>query len=141
MNNLLRMTVAAAVIAAPLFVGCGVASTDDYTGQTYADQSKAISDAKLTAVIATRAGDVLNQNNCIVTGSEMSPWFKGDDFSPVTDAVLLNLNCNGGVAAATPPGNSAASPAGRAAIQAVKDQAAKDQAVKDQAVKDAQSKK
>lgn len=122
MNSVMRMTVAASAITAPLFLGCGVAAADDYAGQTYADASKAISDASQTAVIATRSGDALDQDKCIVTESEKAPWIKGDSFAPVTDTVLLNLNCNAGVATATTPGNSAASPEGRAA----KEQAAKD---------------
>ena len=58
----------------------------------------------------------------------MAPWLKGDDFTPVTDTVLLYLNCNAGVASANEPGNSKASPEGRAAIAAAKEQAAQDQA-------------
>jgi hypothetical protein len=47
-----------------------------------------------------------------------APWIKGDDFAPVTDTVLVNLNCNAAVASATKSGNSAASPEGRAALKA-----------------------
>jgi hypothetical protein len=109
-------------------LGTGVAAADDYAGQSYADASSAISDAGQKAVIATRAGDSLPDDKCVVTHSEQAPWIKGDDFSPVTDTVLLFLNCNAGVASATTPGNSAASPEGRAAIQAAKEQAKQDQA-------------
>jgi hypothetical protein len=109
-------------------LGTGVAAADDYAGQSYADASSAISDAGQKAVIATRAGDSLPDDKCVVTHSEQAPWIKGDDFSPVTDTVLLFLNCNAGVASATTPGNSAASPEGRAAIQAAKEQAEQDQA-------------
>jgi hypothetical protein len=108
--------------------GTGVAAADDYAGKTYADASSALSDASLKGVIAGRVGDTLPNDQCVVTRSEKAPWLKGDNFAPVTDTVLLYLNCNATVASATSPGNSAASPEGRAAIAAAKAAAAKDQA-------------
>ena len=108
--------------------GTGVAAADDYAGKTYADASSALSDAKLKGVIADRVGDTLPNDQCVVTRSEKAPWLQGDKFAPVTDTVLLYLNCNATVASATSPGNSAASPEGRAAIAAAKAAAAKDQA-------------
>ena len=99
------------------FLGTPTAAADDYSGQTYGDASKAISDAGKKAVIASRAGDTLADDECTVTHSQSAPWIKGDDFSPVTDTVLVYLNCNAGVATAKDPGNSAGSPEGRAAIQ------------------------
>ena len=108
------------------FFGSGVAAADDYAGQTYGDASAAISDAGQEAVIASRSGGTLSEDKCIVTSSQSAPWIKGDDFAPVTDTVLVNLNCNATVASAKQPGNSAASPEGRAALQAAKkDQSAK----------------
>jgi hypothetical protein len=104
------------------FLGTGVAAADDYAGQTYGDASAAIDDAGKTVVIASRAGDTLPGDECIVTSSQSAPWLKGDDFAPVTDTVLVNLNCNAGVASATKAGNSAASPEGRAALKAAKAQ-------------------
>jgi len=100
-----------------VFFGSGIAAAD-YSGQTYADASKAISDAGKKAVIASRAGDTLADDDCIVTHSQAAPWIKGDDFAPVSDTVLVYLNCNATVATAGEPGNSAASPEGRAAIAA-----------------------
>lgn len=102
-------------------VGTGVAAADDYAGQTYGDASAAISDAGKKAVVTTRAGDTLPDDKCVVTSSQSAPWLKGDDFAPVTDTVLVNLNCNAAVATATKSGNSAASPQGRAALKAAKD--------------------
>jgi hypothetical protein len=107
------------------FFGSGVAAADDYSGQTYGDASKAISDAGKKAVIASRAGDTLADDDCIVSHSQSAPWIKGDDFSPVTDTVLVYLNCNATVATAKDPGNSAASPEGRAAIQKAQEDQAK----------------
>ena len=121
---------AGAVAVAMAFLGTGVASADDYAGQTYADASKAISDASQKAVIASRFGDTLSNDDCIVEHSESAAWIKGDSFAPVTDTVLVYLNCNATVATAVNPGNSAASPEGRAAIADAKKKAAEDQAKK-----------
>jgi hypothetical protein len=105
------------------FFGTGVAAADDYSGQTYGDASKAISDAGKKAVIASRAGDTLTDDQCVVSHSQSAPWIKGDDFAPVTDTVLVYLNCNASVATNKDPGNSAGSPEGRAAIAAAAKQA------------------
>ena len=107
------------------FFGSGIASADDYSGQTYGDASKAISEAGKKAVIASRAGDTLSDDECIVSHSQSAPGIKGDNFSPVTDTVLVYLNCNATVATAKQPGNSAASPEGRAAIQKTQEDEAK----------------
>jgi hypothetical protein len=111
------ITALGATAVSMAFLGTGIAAADDYSGQTYGDASKAISDAGKKAVIASRTGDTLSDDQCIVTHSQSAPWIKGDNFAPVTDTVLLNLNCNATVASAKSPGNSAASPEGRAAIQ------------------------
>jgi hypothetical protein len=111
-------TVMGATAVSMAFLGTGIASADDYAGKTYADASQAISDAGKKAVVASRAGDTLSQDECVVTSSQSAPWIKGDDFAPVTDTVLLYLNCNATVATAKEPGNSAASPEGKSAIAA-----------------------
>jgi hypothetical protein len=100
----------------------GVAAADDYAGQKYSDVMSKLGDSDLTGVIATRAGDLVDDDDCVVSSSEKAPWVKGDDFAPVTDTVLLNLNCDAGVASAKTSGNSKASPEGRAAIEAAKEQ-------------------
>jgi hypothetical protein len=109
-------TVIGATAVSMAVLGTGVAAADDYTGQTYGDASSAISGAGKKAVIASRTGDTLSEDKCVVTSSESAPWIKGDNFAPVTDTVLLHLNCNASVASAKDPGNSVASPQGRAAI-------------------------
>lgn len=98
----------------------GVAVADDYAGQKYSDVMSKLGDSDLTGVIATRAGDLVDDDDCVVSSSEKAPWIKGDDFAPVTDTVLLNLNCDAGVASAKTSGNSKASPEGKAAIEAAK---------------------
>ena len=111
-------------------LGAGIAAADDYAGKTYADAASALSAASLNGVIATRAGDTLAQDQCVVTHSQKAPWTKlnGKRFNSVSGTVLLYLNCNATVASATTPGNSAASPEGRAAIAAANAAAAQDQA-------------
>jgi hypothetical protein len=126
LNVLAAGAVGAMVVWLPMF-GAGVAAADDYAGQTYADVSSALSQAKLKGVIATRMGDASSNDKCIVTHSEKAPWIKGDKFGAVTDTVLLYLNCNATVASATTPGNSAASPEGRAALVAANSAAAQGQ--------------
>ena len=117
------LAMAAGLSAATL--GAGVAYADDYAGQTYADAQSALSKASEKGVVATRSGDELADDDCIVTHSQKAAWLKGDDFAPVSDTVLLYLNCDAGVASATQAGNSAASPEGRAAIAEAKKEAAK----------------
>jgi hypothetical protein len=105
-------------------IGTGTATADDNAGQKYSDVSSALAKAGKTGVIATRSGDELADDDCVVTHSEKASWRKGDSFAPVTDTVLLFLDCNASVASATESGNSAASPEGRAAIAKAKKDAA-----------------
>jgi hypothetical protein len=115
-------TAVGATAVSMAFFGTGIAAADDYAGQTYGDASSAISDAGKKAVIASRAGDTLTDDKCVVTHSQSAPWIKGDDFAAVTDTVLVYLNCNATVATNKDPGNSAGSPEGKAAIAAAQKQ-------------------
>lgn len=110
-----------AIAVSMSMVGAGVAAADPYAGQTYGDASSAISSYGQTAIIAGRVGSLLPDSECIVTRSQQAPWTSGANFVPVTDTVLLYLNCNQTLAGPGVPGNSAASPEGR---QAKKDQEA-----------------
>ncbi|MDT5208833.1 MAG: hypothetical protein QOF67_1248 [Mycobacterium sp.] len=121
-------TAVGATAVSMAFFGTGIAAADDYAGQTYGDASSAISKAGKKAVVASRSGDTLSDDQCVVSHSQSAPWIKGDSFAAVTDTVLVYLNCNATVATAKDPGNSAGSPEGRAAIQAAQDKAAKDAA-------------
>jgi hypothetical protein len=60
----------------------GVAAADDYAGQKYSDVMSKLGDSDLTGVIATRTGDLVDDDDCVVTSSAKAPWIKGDDFSP-----------------------------------------------------------
>ncbi|HEX9499008.1 MAG TPA: hypothetical protein VF926_11680 [Mycobacterium sp.] len=116
-------TAVGATVVSMAFFGSGIAAADDYSGQTYGDASKAISDAGKKAVVASRAGDTLSDDQCIVSHSQSAPWIKGDSFAAVTDTVLVYLNCNATVATNKDPGNSAGSPEGKAAIAAAQQNA------------------
>jgi hypothetical protein len=131
-NLTARTATAVGVTAVSIAVfGTGVAAADDYAGQTYADVSSALSKSSLKGVIASRSGDALSTDQCVVTRSESAKWIRGDKFAgderfdAVKSTVLLYLNCNATVASAGKPGNSAASPEGRAAIAAAQKAAAK----------------
>ncbi|MDF3337157.1 PASTA domain-containing protein [Mycolicibacterium septicum] len=128
MRKLLAAAMVLGASAVPIgALATGVAAADDYAGQKYSDAQSALADAGMKGVVATRSGDSEADDDCVVTSSEKAPWLKGDNFAPVTDTVLLNLNCSAGVASAKTPGNSAASPEGRAAIAAAKQQAEEEQ--------------
>ena len=113
-------TAAGATALALVGSGGAVAGTPpNVVGQTYSTAQSTITGAGFTPVIRTTVGDQLAWPNCIITGTEQHtvqppPNSTG---SAVTQ-LLVSLNCNAGVASATQPGNSAASPAGKAAIAA-----------------------
>jgi hypothetical protein len=140
MTTLTRLGLCALGLGAmTITFGPGVALADDYAGKSYSDASSAISGAGQKAVIATSVGDGVSQGDCVVTRSQKADWLKGDNFSPVTDTVLLYLNCNTKLATAGKPGNSLASPEGRAEKAAEDEQAAKDAAAQQAAAQQNQS--
>jgi hypothetical protein len=127
---------AGSVVAASALMalfGTGVAAADDYAGQTYADASSAASDAGLDVIVASRVGDKVSQDECIVTSSQGAPFLHGDEFEHVEDTVMFNLNCNAGYASANTPGPSVASPAGREAKAAAEEAAAEEEAALEEA--------
>ena len=117
---------AAFAFAMSAVLGTGIAAADDYAGQTYADASSAASDAGESVVVAARVGDKVSQDECLVTRSQPTPFTSAVDGAAV-DGVQFYLNCNGGVASETKPGNSLASPAGREAKAAEEEAAAAEQ--------------
>ena len=119
-------TLAASALMA-LF-GTGVAAADGYEGQTFADASSAASEAGLTVVVASRVGDKLSQDECLVTRSQTAPFADADDGAHVDGQVQFYLNCNGGYATANNPGASVASPQGREAKAAADQAAAEEEA-------------
>lgn len=118
-------------LAVSALIGGAVASADSYAGQKYSDASSAASDAGQTVVVASRVGDKLSQDDCIVERSQTAPFSSANDGVHVSNQVQFYLNCNGGYATATTPGTSMGSQEGRAA-KAAADQAAAQQNEQDE---------
>ncbi len=128
-----RAIAGAAVMSSMTLMSSGIAAADnEYAGQTYAEATKAISDAGGTETIATVVGDQMPTAQCRVTGSRNASFL--DSSGNVSGGrVLLDLNCNADVASPGNPGNSAASPQGQQTLQ---DQQAQQQAEAQQNVGD-----
>ena len=104
----------AAVAASAALFGAGVAAAaPNVTGEKYSDAVDAINDAGGSVVVASRVGDTLDQDDCIVTNAWDASFLRID--SSDDSQVMLSLNCAGDYATATKPGASVASPLGRAA--------------------------
>jgi hypothetical protein len=104
-----KFLVSGAGVAAALVMVFGTApagAVNEYVDMTYEKASAQISHGGRTPVIATRVGDYLSTDQCIVIGSRSVKGGK----------TLLNLNCNGGTALDGHPGNSVASPEGQKAL-------------------------
>lgn len=129
------LAAAGAATALLALVGSGSAGAiNEYDGQTYADAANAIGQSGGTAKIATKVGSFLPTEQCIVTGSRTASFLdsSGNNAGGLT---LLDLNCNYMFALPGVPGNSHASPDGKAAYDAAVQQAqeAQDQAAAEQA--------
>jgi hypothetical protein len=104
-------------ITALALSGSGVAAADtDVTGQKYSDAQGVLTGAGFTPVIRTTVGDQLNRGDCVVTRTQKRTIpAPANSSASATNEMLVSLNCEAGIASATQPGNSAASPEGRAA--------------------------
>lgn len=108
------LTLACAIAAALVMVlGSGLASADnELAGLTYA---KAMERTKNRAVIASRVGEYLPTEECIVTSSRRASFL--DQSGNGSTKILVNLNCNDPKAAggdgSDHAGYSVASPEGR----------------------------
>jgi hypothetical protein len=104
--------------------GSAVASAaTDVTGQKYSDAQSALSSAGFKPVVVSTVGDQKAWPDCIVTRTQkrtVQP--PADSSGSATSEMLVSLNCDAGVASATSPGNSAASPEGKAAVAAAAQQ-------------------
>lgn len=105
--------VVALAASATLFGAGTAAAAPDVVGMTYSDAKKEIRDAGGRAVIASRVGDKLDENKCIVTNIWDSSFLRID--AADRDEMSVALNCAGEYATATNPGASVASPLGREA--------------------------
>jgi hypothetical protein len=117
--SLLGASVALASLAV---AGSGVAvatSSPDVTGQKYSDAQSAISGAGFTPVVESTVGDQKAWPDCVVTRTQQRTVQPPENSSgSATNQLLVSLNCDAGVASATKPGPSAASPQGKAAAAA-----------------------
>jgi len=111
---------AAAALAALAISGSGVAAAaTDVTGQKYSDAQSALSSSGLKPVVETVVGDQKAWPDCVVTRAQKRTLQPPENSSgSATDEMLVSLNCEAGIATATTPGNSAASPEGKAAAAA-----------------------
>lgn len=128
---------AATAAASALFMMPSIASAAPVlVGKTYAEAAAIIAQQGGTAIVASRVGDQLSLNECIVTSAMDASFVRNrvyptgpgrtgrrSNYLAVTNETLLHLNCNARVASATTPGNSAASPEGRKAKQERESQA------------------
>ena len=117
MNKPLARGVAALGGAAALFAVFGsgsAAAINEYKGMTYADAANQIAQSGGRAVIATKVGSFLPTNRCFVTGSHTGNYLNSSG-SNSGGLTMLDLNCNYSFALPGVPGNSIASPEGKAA--------------------------
>jgi beta-lactam-binding protein with PASTA domain len=118
MGQIVRVAVAIPLLGASLaLASAGVASAaPSVVGMTYDKAKEAVSNAGLSAEISTSTGTALQQGDCVVVSQALRAASTfGHESTPAK--VLLSLNCNAVVASAGKPGNSAASPEGRAALK------------------------
>jgi hypothetical protein len=116
--------VGAATSAMALFGSATTAAAPDVVGQTYSEAVSAIEEDGGTAVVASRVGDKLDQDDCIVTNAWDASFLRIDASG---SQVNLALNCAGGYATATNPGASVANPLGRAAKSKAEEEAASEE--------------
>jgi hypothetical protein len=127
-SSALRHALCGAAIASAGFAAVVVAagpaqaaSSPTVVGQKYSDAKGALAGAGYHIVVSTTVGDELARDDCVVTHQQdrtvPPPENTG---ASATKQTLLSLNCDAAVASATKPGNSLASPEGRAAEAAAK---------------------
>ena len=118
----------ASAAAAMVLFGTGTAAAADYVGQTYADASEAMDEDGLDPIVATRVGDKLEDDDCIVTAAWEPPFLRGvgDDFEHSEDEMLVSLNCAGPFATEKSPGASVANPLGREAKKQAEEEEAEE---------------
>jgi hypothetical protein len=119
--------VAACTAGAALFLGAGAAgAVPDVIDRPYSDAEKMIQDAGGTPVIATRTGGGADEGDCLVANAWEAGYPNLNSRGRITgnNEVLVALNCNGELAGAGTPGNSALSPAGREAKAEAEEEAA-----------------
>lgn len=98
------------------------AGLPDVVGEPYADAASAIEEDGGTVRVASRVGDKLDQDDCVVTNAWDASFLRID--AADDSEVMVVLNCAGSFATATNSGTSVAHPLGREAKSAAEEQAA-----------------
>jgi hypothetical protein len=114
---------AAALVALAISGSAEACAATDVTGQKYSDAQSALSSAGFKPVVVSTVGDQKAWADCVVTRTQkrtVQP--PADSSGSATNEMLVSLNCDAGIASATSPGNSAASPEGKAAAAAAAQQ-------------------
>jgi len=116
-RNIVAATVAAAGILTSMGGAIAAAATPpNVVGQDYSDASGTLTGAGFTPIVSTTFGDRKARGDCVVVNQvEQTVQPPENSGGSATNDVLVSLNCEAGVASATMPGNSLASPAGRKA--------------------------
>ncbi|MBB5167754.1 PASTA domain-containing protein [Mycobacterium sp. AZCC_0083] len=119
LNQVLITVGFTSAIVAAAAAGTGVAqaaSSPSVVGQKYSDARAALSGAGFTVVVSNTVGDQTAWPDCIVARQQdQSVPPPENTGASATNQTLLALNCDAQVASAKSPGNSLASPQGRAA--------------------------
>ena len=114
-------------------VGQGVAGADtlsDVTGKYYGQAKQVLAQAGLTPIVATRVGDVVTDDNCVIDRIQHANFTNGTG-SAAGAQVYVYLNCYANVSSNLRPGYSRQSELGRAAYESA--QQAQQQAQQQQA--------
>ncbi|BBY57626.1 hypothetical protein [Mycolicibacterium sarraceniae] len=100
-----------AIAAALASAAVAHASSPNVVGKTFDEANSTLSSSGYTAVVVSTLGERTKRGDCVVTRQQDRQTSNGRQ-------TLLALDCDAPLAAAGVPGNSAASPAGRAAAAA-----------------------
>lgn len=112
--------------ASAVLLGAGIASAaPSVVGMKYSDALEEIENAGGKAVVASRVGDKLDLDDCIVTNIWDSSFLRISEADESEMSVALN--CAGEYATATNPGASVANPLGRAAKSKAEEEAASEE--------------
>ena len=112
------------------FIGQGVARADDplseVTGKYYGQAKAVLSKAGLSPVVATRVGDLANDDKCVIDRIQPANFTNGTGTAS-SKTVYVYLNCYANVASANQPGYSRQSQLGSAAYNSEQQQAQQQQ--------------
>ncbi|MFZ0833708.1 MAG: PASTA domain-containing protein [Mycobacterium sp.] len=129
MRKLIVAGVGAASVVMAL-VGHGVAGADamsDVTGKYYGQAKEVLSSAGLTPIVATRVGDQVGDDDCVIDRIQRADVARSAGAS-ASSTVYVHLNCYANVASSQQAGYSRQSQLGRAAYEAQQQAAAQAQA-------------